>query len=256
MDSAVPPIIQPTETPRPWGFWGTLGFSLVITVVYVLAQAVVVIAFSMVGEMSGNKLDPKTAASDGLLLATATCLAAPVSVGLVCLFAVLRRGPQLKEYLGLKWVTAKEFSRWLILLLILVVASDALTSWLDKPIVPEFMLNTYLTAGFVPLLWLALIIAAPFSEEFLFRGFMLEGFSKSKLGPTGAIMLTASAWSALHIQYDVYGIVSIFVSGLLLGYVRLKTGSLYLCIALHGAMNFIATLEVMALVHLFGGGLD
>ena len=49
----------------------------------------------------------------------------------------------------------------------------------------------------------------------------------------------------LALQYDLYGVATIFVSGLLLGYARLKTGSLYPTLFLHGLMNLIATVEVV-----------
>jgi membrane protease YdiL (CAAX protease family) len=51
-------------------------------------------------------------------------------------------------------------------------------------------------------------------------------------------------WSALHTQYDLYGIALIFLGGLLLGYARLRGGSAYVPIAMHVVQNLVATLEV------------
>jgi len=132
-----------------------------------------------------------------------------------------------------------------MVLLLLVVLSDALTVSLGRPIVPPFMVNAYQTAGFVPLFWFALIVAAPLAEESLFRGFLFEGIFHSRLGAAGAVILSALAWASIHLQYDLYGVATIFVSGLLLGYARLKTGSLYPTLFLHGLMNLIATVEVV-----------
>ena len=46
-------------------------------------------------------------------------------------------------------------------LLLLVAVSDTLTVFLHRPLVPTSMVDAYATAGFVPLFWLALIVAAP-----------------------------------------------------------------------------------------------
>jgi membrane protease YdiL (CAAX protease family) len=71
---------------------------------------------------------------------------------------------------------------------------------------------------------------------------------QSRLGAVGAVGLTSLVWALIHVQYDAYGIATIFVTGLLLGYVRLKTGSLYATIFLHGLMNLVATLEVVVVL--------
>jgi membrane protease YdiL (CAAX protease family) len=47
----------------------------------------------------------------------------------------------------------------------------------------------------------------------------------------------------IHIQYDVYGIVEIFVLGLVLGAARVKTGSIILTMFLHFVCNLVATAE-------------
>jgi uncharacterized protein len=60
------------------------------------------------------------------------------------------------------------------------------------------------------------------------------------------VIITSLLWAAIHLQYDLYGIATIFVGGIFLGWVRLKTDSIWLCIILHGMMNLIATLEVAA----------
>ena len=184
------------------------------------------------------------AASNGLLLAVAAFACVPVVLGLSYLFARIRTGPHAALYLGFRPFQGKTLFRWSIAVLLLVALSDAVTVWLGRPVVPPFMVEAYQTAGFLPLFCLALIVAAPLAEESLFRGFLFEGILHSKLGPTGAVIFSALSWAVIHLQYDLYGIITIFVSGLLLGYVRLKTGSLYATMFLHGLMNLIATVEV------------
>lgn len=89
-----------------------------------------------------------------------------------------------------------------------------------------------------------MVIFAPIFEEVLFRGFLFEGFRQSKLGPIGAIGLTALGWSLLHIQYGFYGIATIFVLGIVLGIVRIKTDSLWSPLIMHAFNNLVAMILV------------
>jgi membrane protease YdiL (CAAX protease family) len=88
------------------------------------------------------------------------------------------------------------------------------------------------------------------AEETLFRGFFFEGILHSKSGARGALIITAGTWASIHVQYDWYGRATIFVFGLFLGYVRLKTGSILVTMCLHSLMNLIATLELIVLLKL------
>jgi membrane protease YdiL (CAAX protease family) len=56
--------------------------------------------------------------------------------------------------------------------------------------------------------------------------------------------LSALSWASIHLQYDWYGIATIFAAGLFLGCVRLKSGSILVTIWLHSLMNLIATVEI------------
>jgi membrane protease YdiL (CAAX protease family) len=135
--------------------------------------------------------------------------------------------------------------------LLLVAANDALTYLLGRPIVPQFMTDVYKTAGSRILLFVAIIIAAPVGEEALFRGFLFKGIAESWAGPITAVILTSAAWTLLHLQYDLYQMSLIFVSGLFLATVRQLTGSTLLTMLLHAINNLVATLEVIVKTELF-----
>ena len=89
------------------------------------------------------------------------------------------------------------------------------------------------------------MVAAPLFEEIFFRGFMFAGLQHSRLGPIGAMVLSSLAWAIIHLQYDLYGITQIFLGGLLLGYARFRSGSIFPAIAMHALMNLIATVQVI-----------
>jgi CAAX protease family protein len=88
-----------------------------------------------------------------------------------------------------------------------------------------------------------LIIAAPLFEEAFFRGFLLKGLESSFMGPIGAVVVTAGLWALIHVQYDAFGMATIFCLGLLLGTARVFTGSLLVPLGLHAFTNLGATIE-------------
>lgn len=232
---------------KPWGFWATIGFCCIIGVAYILTSIVVTFVFVIPSAIANPHLDveeyTRILTSSGLFLSISIIAASPVIILLILLFAGIRKEITIKEYLSLNIPSLGQFFIWSFALILFVICSDALTSFLGRPIVPDFMINVYKTAYFPAFLWFAFVVVAPISEEFLMRGFLFKGIEYSKLGPLGAVVITSLVWSVLHIQYDFYGIASIFVGGLLVGWARLKTKSIYIPVAMHSLMNLIATVE-------------
>ncbi|MGC3961487.1 MAG: CPBP family intramembrane metalloprotease [Verrucomicrobiota bacterium] len=196
--------------------------------------------------LQGSKSIPpvETLTTNGTILSLSVLFGGPVTIFLCGLFAWLRKGPALPSYLGLCWPKGRAVIWWSLGLLLLGVGSDALTMILNRPAVPEVMAEVYWNTGFRPLIWIALILAGPMTEEFVFRGFLFRGWYESRLGSWGTIILTALLWASIHLQYDLYGIGMIFVAGIFLGLVRLKTGSVLFCTFLHSIINLIATIQI------------
>ena len=67
------------------------------------------------------------------------------------------------------------------------------------------------------------------------------------MGSIGAVFTTSVLWTLIHTQYEAYYLSLIFVMGLLFGYIRQKTGSLFIPILLHMAANFVATFQMYLL---------
>jgi len=241
---------------RPWPLWATIGFSLVISAAFFFTQIVVIVGFIIWGKVADPEINIEDLATalpyDGFCWVICSIASACVCIPLIVLFAGLREGITVREYLGLKGTPKKELFNWLGALVALAGASDFLTYALGRPIVPPFMIDVYETARLVPLLFVVVIGIAPVTEEIFFRGFLFQGIRYSRMGSGGAILITGLLWAAVHIsQYDVYGVISIFAIGVLLGVARVRTGSVYVAIAMHSLANIIATVEVVVAVHLW-----
>jgi len=123
---------------------------------------------------------------------------------------------------------------------------DLLSRALGREVTPGFMGDVLKSAQASGALWLLVIafcVAAPMWEEIFARGFLYRGWSESRLGVTGAIFLSSLAWTSLHLQYDWFFFGEIFSIGLLLGYLRYRSGSTWLTIVLHGINNLAATIQ-------------
>ena len=127
---------------------------------------------------------------------------------------------------------------WLILYLVLTVYS-----YVFQISPPEEFIKLIKATPFV-LNFLMVVIGAPIVEELLFRGFLFSQLKTTKLGINGSIILTSFIWTSIHLQYDLFLLIPIFLLGLLLGYLMHKYNSLYLVIIVHAVHNLQATLFI------------
>lgn len=237
-----------SENRGPWGAWATLGFGLLVVGVFVALQTAAVVPFAVIYAIrAGASADPVSIAaaiqSNGLFVSVATWASGVPAAGLVLLLITLRRGPSLVDYLGLRKARWKTLGTWFLAFLLFAGFSEGVRLVLDRPLVPEWMQQVYASATFQPLLWSAIVVAAPMFEELFFRGFLLEGLRRSRLGPLGAAPITSLAWALIHLQYDAFDVGWIFLFGLFLAAARLRTGSLWVPILLHAFNNLVALLE-------------
>lgn len=98
------------------------------------------------------------------------------------------------------------------------------------------------TQAFI-LFLISAIVIAPIVEEFLFRGIVL-GSLRSLIGAKAAIGISALLFGLAHVPTAESGNVLVVVlatsaAGLVLGYVRVESGSLLTSILLHAAINTI-----------------
>ena len=108
--------------------------------------------------------------------------------------------------------------------------------FLMPPEIPDGLL---LPGGWVVFSALALAVWTPIAEETFFRGFVQRGLTNRwRLLP--ALVVSAAVFAALHLAPAL--LLPVFVTGLLLGFLYHRTGSLWPCIAVHAAQNLVAVL--------------
>ena len=247
-----PPFVHPPPKPGVWEGWATVGFGAAIFAVYFVAQSIVAVIFA-IGNLINIPADDvnravSALATNGLLISVATIVSAIVGVGFIVLFIKIRNGPGIAEYLGLKWIRGKTFLTLIGVVVALIVATVLLDQFLSTPKDTGFTQDAYNTSRWPVLFGFAVVVFAPAFEELFFRGFIFVGLQASKIGVAGTIILTSVAWALLHLQYDLGGITTIFVLGLVFGIVRWKTNSLWSTLFLHAVWNLMALVATVIAV--------
>jgi uncharacterized protein len=93
-----------------------------------------------------------------------------------------------------------------------------------------------------------IVLAAPLTEELIFRGAIFSALATSPVGRVGAVMITSAAWALIHLTAAPWLFVGvIFMMGLVLGTLLLRFGSLWVTIACHTAWNTISSLAIFGL---------
>lgn len=95
-------------------------------------------------------------------------------------------------------------------------------------------------------------IYSPLLEEVLFRGIILNSFIK-KYSSSISLIFSSLVFAIAHLNF-IQGINAFFLA-LILGYIYLKTKSLYLCIALHFFNNILASIMPSFIFSSFGESL-
>lgn len=244
-------ILKTNSLPH-WGFWGTSIWGVVLAGSYIFLQLLFIGIYIGMTEgavpTTGTKKSLLSLQFNGFVISISILFSAIICCALLIAIIKLKRGSSIKAYLGFVHVKINQVLRWVVLAIALAVVYDMINIVLGRPVVPEFMIALYSSAKYPFVFWLAMVVAAPLFEECLFRGFLLKGYSASFLRPTGAVIVTSVLWAVIHLQYDLYEVVTIFIFGCILAVARLQTGSVLLTIGLHSLFNIVSTIEIIILL--------
>jgi membrane protease YdiL (CAAX protease family) len=241
---------------EPLGLRVTFGFSAIILALYCVLQILVATVFVSLAKAEHPELDlevyARSLSSNGSCIGVMAVVSGLICTPLTLWFTKLRKNISVRDYIGFKEPLKREWVQWLLILAAFLFLSDGVSLLLHQPIVPPFMVDAYKTASFLPILLFAIVVVAPIFEEIFFRGFLFQGIRYSRLGPIGAIGITSVVWAVIHLQYDIYGMATVFALGLLFGIARLKTDSIHLLMVMHSFVGLVATLETAFYVSSMG----
>ena len=168
-----------------------------------------------------------------------------LAIALPAFIAVRLSGHPAGRFLGLRPAAP----RYLVGAALLAVANQPVVSfvtWGSRALAPQDWvqkfdslqraLDLFFAQQAVPML-LTVSLAAPLGEELFFRGYALPAIARS-FGPVAASLATGALFSALHL--NPIGFVGLWEIGMLLAFLRLRSGSLWPAIVCHATNNAVA----------------
>jgi membrane protease YdiL (CAAX protease family) len=256
-----PPVAAPPAAPgsaAPWGPGATALLGILLVGGYLLLQGVLTavgagVVMALSGAAGPDDLMRAFDERAGLLFSLATALAAPAAVAatMAVAWAGLRRGgverpePALRRSLGLVRPARRRVVAWTLATAAFMAGYELAARLLERPPLPDFLVEMHATAGWLPGLLVAVVVLAPVAEEVLFRGFLLPGLAAGPAGGAGAVVATALLFAVIHLQYDLFDMTGVCGLGLLLGAARWHSGSLWLPVGLHMAVNLLAAAQLV-----------
>jgi len=206
---------------------GLLGLLLATVATFVLA-GILAVAFGATGDDSGD---------DHAFQFVAT-FAGDAALVLSAYFIVARFGRPTPATFGFRsfrpsafgWV-ALAFVSYLVLAAIYTVIVEPPAEDLPEQLgADESVLLAVVTGVFV-------VVVAPVVEELFFRGFLFQALRNS-WGTVLGVLGSAAIFSFIHFAFDKF--VPLFILGIALSLLFLKTRSLWPCIMLHAINNALA----------------
>jgi CAAX protease family protein len=187
-------------------------------------------------------------ASSGFALSLSIIAGLPATL-LALWFAIRLTSTSFGDYLALRWPSWRDFLVGAAGMIVVVAAWELLSHIIGRENAPGFMVDVMRSARGGSSVWfliLSIAVVAPLCEELLARGFLYYGWSQTFLKVPGAICLSSLAWTALHAQYYEWFLFGeVFSLGLMLGYLRYRSQSIWLTVILHGLNNFAAVVQTM-----------
>lgn len=234
-----------------------LGLALVLSLAFAYMVAQFLIGLGLAVVLYGDVTDERLVTKSMIM---ATLPAAIVAAGLAWTFARARGGeplrvlalenPQLSvgQWLGI--IVGFVIGMWVVATLVTILFGIDPAQYTPRPdgtspstgsagMVKEAMYSLAQEPARFLIAVFGVAIGAPLAEEIIFRGQAFAVLAQSRFGKWGAVVLTSVSWALLHATEPWFAVGLIFLMGLVLGWLLLRFGSLWVTMACHGAWNAI-----------------
>ena len=226
-----------------------LGIFLLVLGIFFAVQSLVFVKqiYKLEPSLSGQRIDfsvlddpafrdkVELYSLNGNVIAQAGLWSGLVGLALLLLLAWLWKRDRISDLLGLKIPTVKATLKWIGVFFLLAAALEGLAYFLPA-FRTEFMEQVMATSTDRWSMILGVGIMAPLFEEFLLRG-LAYGSLRFVMDKHYAIAITAGLFTIMHLQYEVLVMLMILPIGVVLGYARANSGSIWVPVLLHMLNN-------------------
>jgi membrane protease YdiL (CAAX protease family) len=246
---------EPDNEPAPWT-WRQTWLGIALTMLPWMALA---LALNNLGNSSSSSGSEALPLRVDLISAIITFifstliegafLIAPFTIANRVYRAIRSHGQLVLASLGFRSFSVRRAAFWIVGSMVLIFAVNILYS----SIITAFHLNLQTNDQVIlarsqqaPLTTYATLLVAvfiaPFCEEVFFRGFVLPGL-RHRMSAALAIILSALLFAIAHVDPGSFAVL--LVIGLLLGFVRWRTASIWPGILLHMLNNGIGAVSIL-----------
>ena len=225
------------------GIWETLGWAVLV---FALTQAAGIAALA-VWNVAHDAPPFSIKGYDGAQIALTTLVINALQVALLAEVPRWRLGANPIDYLALTRFSPRNFLIGVVAIVALVAAIDGFSHLVRSDTVTPFETDIFTSGraeGWLAAVIVAVVLVGPVGEEVLFRGFLFRGWVTPDWRGAIAVVVIPLLWAAMHLQYDWFGIGQVFLIGLVLSWIRWRSGSCLLTIALHVLVNLVGMAEV------------
>lgn len=220
------------EAPRAQRF-PTWGDMLAVVGIYLLATVASSIVMAVIAAVSGGAGSLAERMSSGPMSALSYALSMTLTIVGVLIYRKLRRGKGKMFRLSMRGFNPMLILWGFVLVLITGIVIEPVLNLFPESFLD--LLNQMGANGGWSVLMLAVL--APVMEEVLFRGILLEAV-REKYSSGRAIVVSALMFGVIHIIPQQ--VVNAFVIGLILGFIYVRTDSLWPVIIIHALNNAMA----------------
>ena len=207
--------------------WGWLDMGLICAVAFIGQALLVPVGVTGFTFFAGYRSDASLAFFTQVLLLYGLLFASIWVLG-------LRRHGADWSALGFRPVDVRSLAVLLGLVATVVLGANLVVrSFVHLPLTHDLFVFGHHPRQVLLMVVLVLVVA-PFGEEVLFRGFLLQGLAH-RWGFWPAAVVTSAVFALAHVWPYLY--VPIFIMGLAFAWLFWRTGSLWASIAAHAAMN-------------------
>ncbi|MBK7945871.1 MAG: CPBP family intramembrane metalloprotease [Flavobacteriales bacterium] len=247
---------MPLDPGRPAGLEFAMGVALfaIILVVFLLVQGYAlvhgVIALTPDLQQSAFSLalfeDPlfKQRLTDlayhGDLVGMESAWSAGICTALIFLLAWRWKRDKTGLLLGLRLPNPKQMLIWVAVFAATAALIEMLAAFIPA-FRTDFMQKVVASTTNWPVLVLGVVLLGPLFEELLLRG-LLFGSLRHIVDEHASIAITAGVFAVMHLQYSPAIMLLILIMGIVLGYARARSGSIWVPVLLHMVNNGMSVL--------------
>jgi membrane protease YdiL (CAAX protease family) len=244
---------------NPAGLWSGLGFLLLIGMVYLVLQSIVGLAISILGFQA--QWDDQSALIKASIIGV---FPASIPIAAFVWWVSKYRGGVPRDVLALRlphlgWLGWPLVVFGFVIVMYMVVIAIVYVFQIDlsqfqmgadgemeaQDLVKQGMIELAKQPMLYWLAFLSVAVGAPIGEELIFRGYMFSLLSNSRVGLTGATLVTSAFWALLHKGTGPWFLAGVlFVMGIVLCCLLIRFGSLWVTLICHGVWNTFTALTI------------